>query len=239
MKSKYIMISGLAFNEEGDMEKLKNYARQGWMLEDIIGGFLYKLKKDKPQDLEYSTAYPKGADEEYFDMFKEAGWELVTSAGNQIHIFAAQVGAKPIYSDSESEVDKYINIRNQTRKGSLYSLLVAIALMGLLFVSIIAIRPIFLIILGLLIIDTCVFVFNFMPYLAFNSRIKQIKKEGECKGQENKSLWKIYSVLSVVFLVLVILYLLEKNYSAIIYIILTIASIVSSSNYYKKYKRAL
>lgn len=35
MKSKYVMISGFAFTEEGDMEKLKNYARQGWILEDI------------------------------------------------------------------------------------------------------------------------------------------------------------------------------------------------------------
>lgn len=41
-KSKYIMISGLAFYEEDDMEKLKNYARQGWILEGITGGFFYK-----------------------------------------------------------------------------------------------------------------------------------------------------------------------------------------------------
>lgn len=42
MKNKYVMISGLAFSEESDMEKLKNYAREGWILEDIMGGFFYK-----------------------------------------------------------------------------------------------------------------------------------------------------------------------------------------------------
>jgi len=54
MKSKYVMISGLAFSEEGDMEKLKNYASQGWILEDIVGGFFYKLRKDKPQNIVYN-----------------------------------------------------------------------------------------------------------------------------------------------------------------------------------------
>lgn len=241
MKSKYVMISGLAFNEEGDMEKLQDYASKGWILEGIIGGFFYKLKKDKPQDIVYSIDYQRGADEEYFDMFKEAGWKLATSVEDQIYIFVAQTGAKPIYSDHESKIDKYINVRNQTRKGSLYSLLVGIALIGLSIFSIVAIRPIFLIIVGLLLIDIVVFVFNFMPYLAYNSRIKQIKEYGKCKEKtiENRGLWKIYALLSVAFLGLGILYLFEKKYSAIIFIILGIFYIFSSSKYYKKYKKSL
>ncbi|MPN33983.1 hypothetical protein SDC9_181475 [bioreactor metagenome] len=39
------------------MEKLKKYASQGWILEGIIGGFFYKLKNDKPQDIIYSLDY--------------------------------------------------------------------------------------------------------------------------------------------------------------------------------------
>ncbi len=130
-----------------------------------------------------------------------------------MHIFSAQVGAKPIYSDCESEIDKYTSIRNRTKKGTLYSLIIAIALMGLLVVSVIAIRPIFLIIFGLFIIDIFVFVFNFMPYLAYNSRIKQIKKDGKCNSKiiNNKILWKIYAFTGVGFLALGILNLIEKN----------------------------
>ncbi|VYU59101.1 DUF2812 domain-containing protein [Clostridium tertium] len=239
MKSKYIMISGLAFDEEGDMEKLKNYARQGWILEGITGGVFYKLKKDKPQEVIYSVDYQIGADEEYFAMFKEAGWKLVTSVGDEIYIFMAQDGAKPIYSDCESEVNKYINMRNKTKRGSLYSSLVAVALICLLIVSIIAIKPIFLIVLGLLVIDICVFIFNFMPYLAYNYRIKQIQKYGKCKEEENKMTWKLYIFAGVLFCILGILYLLEKKYFAIFYIILGIFSISSSLKYYKKYKKSL
>jgi hypothetical protein len=157
-----------------------------------------------------------------------------------MHIFSAQAGTKPIYSDGESEIDKYASIRNRTRKGTVYSLIIAIALIALLTVSLIAIRPIFLIILGLLIIDIFVFVFNFMPYLAYNSRIKQIKKDGKCKGEtiNNKSLLKIYAFAGVLFLALGILYLTQKKYSAVFFIIFGASNIVSSLGYYKKYKKS-
>lgn len=241
MKNKYVMISGLAFSEESDMEKLKNYASEGWMLEDIIGGFFYKLKKDNPQDIVYSLDYQTEADEEYFTIFKEAGWKPVVSVENQMHIFSAQAGTKPIYSDSKTEIDKYIRVRNSARKGTLYSLIAAIVLVGLLGVSVIAIRPAFLIIFGLLIIDIFVFIFNFMPYLAYNSRIKQIKKYGKCKSEtiNNKSLWKINAFVGVAFSTLGILNLIEKKYIAVFYIILGASSIISSLSYYKKYKKSL
>jgi hypothetical protein len=240
MKSKYVMISGLAFSEESDMEKLKNYASEGWILEDIVGGFFYKLRKDKPQNIVYNLDYQTEANEEYFTIFKEAGWKPVVSVENLMHIFSAQAGTEPIYSDDESQIDKYASIRNRTRKGTVYSLIMAIALIGLLAVSLIAIRPMFLIILGLLIIDIFVFVFNYMPYLAYNSRIKQIKEDGKCKGEiiNNKSLLKIYAFAGVTFLALGILYLTEKKYLAIFFIILGASNIVSSLGYYKKYKKS-
>ncbi|WP_315121249.1 DUF2812 domain-containing protein [uncultured Clostridium sp.] len=242
MKSKYVMISGFAFSEESDMEKLKNYASQGWILEDIAGGFFYKLKKDRPQDIVYTLDYQMEADEEYFTLFKEAGWELVISIGGQMHIFSAPAGTKPIYSDSQSEIDKYISIRNRTRKGTLYSLIIAIVLIGLLSVSLISIRPIFMIILGLLVIDMVVFVFNFMPYLMYNFRIKQIKKYGKCKSEaiDNKSSWKLYAIAGVLWLAIGIWHLIGKLYfSAVFFIIFGAFFIFSSSAYFKKYKKSL
>lgn len=241
MKSKYVMISGFAFSEESDMETLKDYASQGWILEAIIGGFFYKLKKDKPQDIVYTLDYQREVNEEYFNIFKEAGWKLVVSVENQMHIFSAQAGTKPIYSDCESEIDKYTSIKNRTEKGTIYSLTIAMALILLLVVSVKAIRPIFLIVVGLLIIDIFVFVFNFMPYLAYNSRIKQIKKDGKCKSEivSNKSLWKIYAFTGLVFLVLGILDLIEKKHFAVFSIILGAFNIVVSLDCYKKYKKFL
>jgi len=242
MKSKYVMVHVLAFSEESDMEKLKKYAHEGWILEDIVGGFFYKLRKDKSQDIIYNLDYQTEANEEYFTIFKEAGWNRIVSVENYMHIFSAQAGTKPIYSDCESEIDKYTSIRNRTRKGTLYSLILAIALIGLLVVSLVAIKPIFLIIVGLLIIDIFVFVFNFMPYLAYNSRIKQIKKDGTCnsKAIDNKRLWKIYAFGAVVWLALGISYLIEKKYfSAAFFIIYGASNILSSSARYKKYKKSL
>lgn len=242
MKRKYVMIRGLAFSEEDDMEKLKNYASQGWILEDIVWGFFYKLRKDKPQNIVYNLDYQTETNEEYFTMFKEAGWKLVVSIENYMHIFSAQVGTKPIYSDCESEIDKYTSIRNTTRKGTLYSLIIAIALMGLLVVSLMVIKSIFLIILGLLIIDIFIFVFNFMPYLAYNSRIKQIKKYGKCnsKAIDNKISWKLYAIAGVLWLAIGIWHLIGKLYfSAVFFIIFGAFFIFSSSSYFKKYKKSL
>lgn len=242
MKSKYVMIRGLAFSEEDDMEKLKNYASQGWILEDIVGGFFYKLRKDKPQNIVYNLDYQTETNEEYFTMFKEAGWKLIVSIENYMNIFSAQVGTKPIYSDCESEIDKYTSIRNTTRKGTLYSLIIAIALMGLLVVSLMIIKPIFLIILGLLIIDIFIFVFNFMPYLAYNSRIKQIKKYGKCnsKAIDNKTSWKLYAIAGVLWLAIGMWHLIGKLYfSAVFFIIFGAFFIFSSSSYFNKYKKSL
>lgn len=236
------MIRGLAFSEEDDMEKLKNYASQGWILEDIVWGFFYKLRKDKPQNIVYNLDYQTETNEEYFTMFKEAGWKLVVSIENYMHIFSAQVGTKPIYSDCESEIDKYTSIRNTTRKGTLYSLIIAIALIGLLVVSLMVIKSIFLIILGLLIIDIFIFVFNFMPYLAYNSRIKQIKKYCKCnsKAIDNKISWKLYAIAGVLWLAIGIWHLIGKLYfSAVFFIIFGAFFIFSSSSYFKKYKKSL
>jgi hypothetical protein len=241
MKSKYVMISGFAFTEEGDMEKLKNYARQGWILEDIVGGFFYKLRKDKPQNIVYSLDYQSDTNGEYFTIFKEAGWELVISINNQMHIFLAQAGTKPIYSDSKSEIDKYTRVRNQTRRGTIYSLIIAIVLISLLVVSVIAIRPIFLIILGVLVIDIFIFIFNFMPYLAYNSRIKQINRYGRCKSEaeNNKISWKLYAIAGGLWLAIGIWHLIGKLYfSAIFFIIFGVYFIFSSSAYFKKYKKS-
>ncbi|GKX66524.1 DUF2812 domain-containing protein [Inconstantimicrobium mannanitabidum] len=241
MKSKYVMIGGLAFDEESDMEKLKNYASQGWILERIVGGFFYKLRKDKPQNIVYSLDYQTEAEEEYFTIFKEAGWELVLSLGDQIHIFSAQAGTKPIYSDCESEIDKYTCVRNKTRRGTIYSLIIAIVLIGLLLVSTIIIKPIFLIILILIVIDTFIFAFNFMPYLAYNSRIKIIKRTGRCKSGavDDKIIWKLYAFVGVVCFVAGILDLIDKKYFGVLFIILGTFYIAMSSVYYKQQKKPL
>jgi dipeptide/tripeptide permease len=189
----------------------------------------------------YSLDYQSEVDGEYYSIFKEAGWNPVVSVNNKMHIFSAKAGTKPIYSDCISEIDKYTKIRDQTRRGTLYSSIIAIALIGLLVVSAIAIRPIFLIVFGLIVIDILIFIFNFMPYLAYKSRIKQLKKDGKCKSETiiSKGLWKVYAFAGVIFFTLGIVELFEKKYFAVLSILLGIFYITSSLNHYKKYKKSL
>ena len=241
MKSKYVMIEGIAFNEEGDMKKLSKYASQGWILESIVGGFFYKLKKDKPQNIVYSLDYQTEVNEEYFNIFKEAGWKHVISVAKQMHIFSAEEGTKPIYSDKETQIDKYEDVRLRTGKASLYSSIAGIFLIGLLILSAIAIRPMFLPILCLLIIDIVIFVFNFMPYVAYNSRIKQIEKNNGYKSDivNNKGLWKLYIVIGIVFLVMGILDLIDKKYLGTVALAAGALYFFISLKYYKKYKKSL
>lgn len=235
MKNKYVAIGGFAFTEESDMKKLSNYARKGWILDSIVGGFFYKLRKGTPQNIIYTLDYQDNVDEEYFSIFKEEGWDLVISIGNRMNIFSAPVGTKPIYSDMDTEMEKYKIMKEQTKRGTVYSLLIGVILVISLIVSVIAVKSIFLILLGLFIIDIIVFIFNFMPYLAYNDRVKQVGKI----NNGNKKLWKISMFAGALFIIAGVLNLIKKDYLSLIYISLGIFFIISSFKEYKEYKKYL
>lgn len=235
MKNKYVAIGGFAFTEESDMKKLSNYARKGWILDSIVGGFFYKLRKGTPQNIIYTLDYQDNVDEEYFSIFKEAGWDLVVSIGNKMNIFSAPVGTKPIYSDMDTEMEKYKIMKEQTKRCTVYSLLIGVILVISMIVSVIAVKSIFLILLGLFIIDIIVFIFNFMPYLAYNDRVKQVGKI----NNGNKKLWKISMFAGALFIIAGVLNLIKKDYLSLIYISLGIFFIISSFKEYKEYKKYL
>lgn len=60
-----------------------------------------------------------------------------------------------------------------------------------------------------------------MPYLAYNSRIKQIKKYGKCNGRaiDNKSSWKISAISGVLWLAIGIRHLIGKLYFFVVFFI--------------------
>lgn len=239
MNSKYVMISGMAFSEETDMKKLKQYAKKGWILEDVVAGFFYKLKKDEPQDVDYSLDYQCEADEEYFSLFSEAGWTRVVSIGNQMHVFSAPEGTKPIYSDSESEMDKYARMKRQTGKGTIHSLIAMIVFIFACIGCAIAFKPAFLVAFLLFMASMVAFIFNFMPYLAYSSRLKQLSENGKLKSEaiSNKYSRMTYAFAGVVFLILGVIDLTSKKYFGICFILIGICNIASSWNYYKKEKK--
>lgn len=127
--SKYIMSGGLAFFEESDMERLREKSLRGWHIKKF--SFLgYRLERGEPTDVIYTIDYHllnEEDQEEYFDMFKMAGWEHVCTEYN-MHIFKAPRGTKPIYSDSDTKKAKYSRLSKLWRNTS-------IALLSLLIVS--------------------------------------------------------------------------------------------------------
>jgi len=111
---RYAMSGGLAFSEQGDMNKLSRFAAQGWLLESFapLG---YFLRRGTPAQLDYCVDYHEVAPQEldgYSELFQAGGWTRVCSVGD-IHIFSAPKGTKPIYTDMETNREKYVrNVRN-------------------------------------------------------------------------------------------------------------------------------
>ncbi|WP_228550978.1 DUF2812 domain-containing protein [Sporosarcina cascadiensis] len=120
-KTKYMMSAGLAFSEAGDMKKLRREALRGWHLKRFrCAG--YELEKGESEDVIYSIDYrllEPNEQDEYFGMFEIAGWTHVCTEYN-MHIFKADRGTVPIYSDSESARDKIRRLAIPVRTVTLY-----------------------------------------------------------------------------------------------------------------------
>lgn len=111
-RTKYMMSGGLAFSEQKDLEKLSKLSSEGWHVRKF--SFLgYMLEQGEGTDYIYSIDYRTldNDAEEYFELFKDAGWSLVDSAGD-IHLFRAEPDTKPIYTDRDTTIEKY---KNQTK----------------------------------------------------------------------------------------------------------------------------
>lgn len=128
-RTKYIMSEGLAFYENKDMEKLRQYSLKGWHVSDFkfMG---YTLEKGESTDYIYSIDYrslQKEEKEEYFDFFSSTGWMHVASEGD-IHLFRAYPCTKPIYTDSATTVEKYKNSSDSLKKSAIPCILITILL---------------------------------------------------------------------------------------------------------------
>lgn len=176
-QKKYLMSGGLAFFEKKEMEKLSRYAREGWMLEKFA--FLgFVLRKREPEHFIYSLDYQKEADEEYFSYFQEAGWTHVCSTG-EMHIFKATPGTAPIYSDKQSEMEKYERESKSMKKVAVTALLVTIFLFLISMISNNGLLPnvVGIITEAISYPTMIVLIFSGMPYLAYRYKLKKLEKE--------------------------------------------------------------
>lgn len=176
MTYKLIPIGGLAFSEEKDLKKLSDYAKKGWLLDSIVTGFFYKLRKDVPQNITYALDYQNAPSPEYFSLISVSGWQKVVSLGT-IHIFSAPEGSTPLYTDRLSEQDKYVMMKAQTGKGALISFMIGIGLLIIMNFS--TLQPPFLFMLvSLSFLGTLVvFIFNFMPWVMYTWRLRKMSEK--------------------------------------------------------------
>lgn len=115
-RKRYMLSEGLAFLPEKDMEKLRKKSLQGWLPKGFWL-FGYKLEKGDPEDVIFSIDYrvlQRDEEDEYFAMFESAGWTHVCSEG-MFHMFKAEKGTTPIYSDVISSMDQLDRVADPIR----------------------------------------------------------------------------------------------------------------------------
>lgn len=121
-KTKYVMSNGLAYSETKDMEMLRRRALQGWVLKRFAFAG-YRFESGGREDVVFSIDYralKADEEEEYMEMFQQAGWTLVCSE-QTMHIFKAEKGTAPIYSDRDSSRDKIARLTTMFQPVVIYS----------------------------------------------------------------------------------------------------------------------
>ncbi|WP_350343093.1 DUF2812 domain-containing protein [Proteinivorax tanatarense] len=172
-EKKYVLIGGYAFLEKNDMKKLKNLAKQGWLIDGVVLPILcYRFKKGEPKNLDFAVDYQKNVGEDYFSLFKSAGWKHELTLGDELHLFSAPEGIKPIYTDNTSKFDNLETIAGKFKVSSIYSLII--------FTSLIIIsrflQEINIIYYILITISFVAVIFTSLPYLGYKYKLKKMRK---------------------------------------------------------------
>jgi hypothetical protein len=171
MKSKYIINPGLAFAENSLIERLNRYAKKGWLLEKFtLAGFFLKLNKGTPTDEIYCMDIRKKVDPEYYKIFETAGWKHVSTGYDMYHFFQAPKGTTAIYTDSITAKEKNADIQKITGFGALISGVILFIAILLQFFTVNTIPFIALISMIIGFISLIVFIFCFMPWVAYRFR---------------------------------------------------------------------
>jgi hypothetical protein len=189
MKTKKIMISGLAFDtywktpfftigwgDEWDMKRLAEEAKKGWIVTKMQG-FHYILEQRDPQESQFVIDYKDQPDEEYFELFAAAGWTLVSSV-SYIHLFKADLGVLAPHTDVDTKIEKMMH---EMRRFGLYTIgafIVLFALTQIVNQLAEATTPGILLPLsiGMLVISLIAAVFTLLPFVGYWTRVARLKK---------------------------------------------------------------
>ena len=125
-KSKFVKLISLKEHECKALEEyLEEKALEGWMLEDIICGFLI-FKKNKPQKCKFTVdIFTDNNKDEYIEYCEAGGWKYLFQHDKFLIFYTEDKIITPIQTDEEIVLKK-------VRKSILRSLLYNIFLIGLM-----------------------------------------------------------------------------------------------------------
>lgn len=125
-KSKFVKLISIKEHECKALEEyLEEKALEGWMLEDIICGFLI-FKKNKPQKCKFTVdIFTDNNKDEYIEYCEAGGWKYLFQHDKFLIFYTGDKIITPIQTDEEIVLKK-------VRKSILRSLLYNIFLIGLM-----------------------------------------------------------------------------------------------------------
>lgn len=125
-KSKFVKLISIKEHEYKALEEyLEEKALEGWMLEDIICGFLI-FKKNKPQKCKFAVdIFTDNNKDEYIEYCEAGGWKYLFQHDKFLIFYTEDKIITPIQTDEEIVLKK-------VRKSILRSLLYNIFLIGLM-----------------------------------------------------------------------------------------------------------
>jgi hypothetical protein len=165
----------LKWGEEHDMERLALEAKKGYVVEKI--GFRYHLRYQGPQDLIYAMDYQDQPGDDYFELFKASGWDYVDSL-SYVHLFKAPTGTKPLYSDIETTIIKYMHELRRVGRYTAGAILYTLVISFLISPWLINLDQPGLEILALILLTSGLLltVFTIIPFFNYWIRVNKLKK---------------------------------------------------------------
>jgi hypothetical protein len=96
------------WQDEAEERWLEQQEREGWRL--VRPGPLYRFEQSAPAEVRYRLDYRSrmpGGQQEYLDLFRDAGWQWVGRFGGWQYFRAGSPEAPEIFTDVSSKMQKY------------------------------------------------------------------------------------------------------------------------------------
>lgn len=129
-KYKYRMGNGLAISPEKDMRMFAEMSAKGWHLEEN-DGILFRFAQGEPHRYIYALNMDEDTDETMYETYAQCGWTPVIKEKG-MHIFRAEEGTPPIFSDTASKLEI---LEKERRKFGIYALVLSIITVLLLIIG--------------------------------------------------------------------------------------------------------